>query len=180
MGLLPGQKVVLSVGAINSHHKRIDHVINEVALLDDNFFLIILGQFEKDTDTLIQLAEVKLNNRCIVANLPYEKVRAYYIAADYFVLASLHEGFGRVLVEALSYGLPCIVHNNAINAKQVLHEFGEYVDMTSTGALANYLSQRKINCNKDKTIQAAYNLYSWDVLKPAYVDMILKQIDHNQ
>lgn len=35
-------------------------------------------------------------------------LRAHYTAADAFVLPSLHEGFGMVVTEALSYGLPVV------------------------------------------------------------------------
>ena len=171
LGFSSDQKIILSVGAINKHHKRMDYLINEIAKLGKDYFLIILGQFEAETTELIELASAKLPGRHLVTNVAYEKVKDYYIAADYFVLASLNEGFGRVLIEALSYGLPCIVHDY-INAKQVLGKYAAYLDMQKKGMLAQYLEVTKIESNPAFLIQAAYNCYSWDVLKDSYIKMI--------
>lgn len=165
------QKIILSVGAINKHHKRMDYLINEIAKLGKDYFLVILGQFEVETDDLIKLASSKLPGRHLIANVAQEKVKDYYIAADYFVLASLYEGFGRVLIEALSYGLPCIVHDY-INAKQVLGENGIYLDMQKEGSIVQFLETAKPKSNPELLIHAAYNRYSWDMLKDGYIKMI--------
>ncbi|MVN22229.1 glycosyltransferase family 4 protein [Mucilaginibacter arboris] len=171
LGLSPTQKVILSVGAINTHHKRMDYLIDEVAKLGSEYFLVILGQFEAETPQLINLATTKLMGRFTITNVPQEDVKDYYIAADYFVLASLNEGFGRVLIEALSYGLPCIVHNY-INAKQVLGEYGIYLNMENEGELTEYFSIEKTVLNKESLIKAAHSRYSWSVLKKDYLKMI--------
>lgn len=176
LGLSSNQQVILSVGAVNKHHKRMDYLIEEVAKLGNNYFLVILGQFEAETPELISMASAKLSGRFRIANVTYEEVKDYYIAADYFVLASLNEGFGRVLIEALSYGLPCVVHDY-INARQVLRENGVYLNMKIEGSLARNFSTTVTTPNKENLIQAAYDLYSWDVLKPDYLKMISQLIN---
>ena len=42
---------------------------------------------------------------------PPEKVAELYLKTDIFILPSLIEGFGMVLLEAMSYGIPCIGTN---------------------------------------------------------------------
>jgi glycosyltransferase involved in cell wall biosynthesis len=148
-----------------------DFVINEVANLPENYFLLMLGQFEKETDDIISLAKSKLAGRHLIANVSHEKVMKYYIASDYFVLGSLNEGFGRVIIEALSYGLPCILHDY-INAKQVLHQYGNYVNMENEGSLSAFLKEEKLKPNKTELIHAAYLNYSWDKLANRYIKMI--------
>jgi 1,2-diacylglycerol 3-alpha-glucosyltransferase len=170
-GFTSEQKVIISVGAINMHHKRMDFVIKEVANLPENYFLLMLGQFEKETDDIISLAKSKLAGRHLIANVSHEKVMKYYIASDYFVLGSLNEGFGRVIIEALSYGLPCILHDY-INAKQVLHQYGNYVNMENEGSLSAFLKEEKLKPNKTELIHAAYLNYSWDKLANRYIKMI--------
>lgn len=142
LGFTSTQKVILSVGAVNKHHKRMDYIIKEVAKLDNNYYLVILGQFEAETSQIFDIVTTKLAGRFTIANVSYEKVKDYYIAADYFVLASLNEGFGRVLIEALSYGLPCIVHDY-INAKQVLKDNAIYLNMENKDELAQYFLKEK-------------------------------------
>lgn len=173
LGFYPDQKIILSVGAINKHQKRMDYVINELAKLPDDYFLIILGQVEKQTAGLVKLAAEKLPGRHFISTVPHEKVRDYYIISDYLVLASIKEGFGRVLIEALSFGLPCVV-NDCINAKQVLGEFGIYIKMEKENALQHFLLHNDIFFKKDSLVTAMYDNYSWDKLKIGYIDMISK------
>ncbi|MEO6520462.1 MAG: glycosyltransferase [Mucilaginibacter sp.] len=173
LGFSGKQKIVLSVGAVNRHHKRMDYIINEMSKLPENYFLVILGQFEAETPDLLSLAEQKLPGRHIITSVSLQEVEKYYISTDYFVLASLIEGFGRVLIEAQSYGLPCIVHESE-NAKQVLKEYGTYLNMEEDGALASCLMKEQIVQEKELLIKAAYNNYSWDALKGEYSDMISK------
>lgn len=173
LGIPEDKKIILSVGAINKYHKRMDYIIEEVSKLPDRYFLVLLGQFEDETAELLSLANKKIPSRHIILSVPAEKVKDYYIASDYFVLASLIEGFGRVLIEALSYGLPCIV-NDYINAKQVLGEYGVYINMEKEGELSNYLINNKAAVNKEELIEATYGNYSWDKLKENYINMIYK------
>ncbi len=176
-GIEINKKIILSIGAVNTYQKRMDYIIRETALLDEGYYLIILGQFENETEELLQLAKKKLPGRHFIANLPFKEVSDFYIAADYFVLASLSEGFGRVVIEAMSFGLPCIVHDYMV-MHQVLKENGLFINMQLEGALASCLSQQKNMTAADRAylINAAYNLYSWDKLKEKYSDMINKAI----
>jgi 1,2-diacylglycerol 3-alpha-glucosyltransferase len=173
LGLSPTQKVILSVGAVNKHHKRMDYLIEEIAKLGKEYYLVILGQFEAETAELQRLASEKLAGRFTIANVSFQQVKDYYIAADYFVLASLNEGFGRVLIEALSYGLPCIVHDY-INAKQVLGENATYLDMRKKGNLMQFFKTENTTTDKELLIRAAAQLYSWNNLKNKYIYMICK------
>jgi len=176
LGLPEHKKIILSVGAINKTHKRMDYVINEIEKLPDNYFLVILGQFEAESPELIEMASQKLPDRYLMINVPSDEVKNYYIAADYFVLSSLIEGFGRVLIEALSYGLPCIVHDY-INSKQVLKEYGTYINMQEPGALSKKLLVDTDLVKNTTRIKAAYNLYSWNELSNKYSTMITSLIN---
>jgi len=72
--------------------------------------------------------------------------------------------------------LPCIVHDY-INAREVLGEYGDYINMQVEGELAQTLLTFKQKFDQEKLIKAAYQMYSWDILKEEYLDMITKIAD---
>ena len=116
LGMPADRPVVLSVGAVNRYHKRMHYVVEELARLPQpRPFLQLLGAMDEESPGVIELAEKLLEPGCwSVKSVPYEQVFDYYRAADVFVLASLKEGFGRVYLEALMYGLPVIAHRHPV------------------------------------------------------------------
>ncbi len=168
------KKIILSAGAVNKSHKRMDYLINEVALLSDEYYLIILGQYTSDTPFIQEMANRLLGNRCIISTVSNVEMPDYYNIADVFVLASLSEGLPRVLPEAMSFGLPCFVHDYPVT-RETLEKFGFYVDATVESALANSIATYFSNIlafDRQQMKQFAYNKYSWDNLKEGYSMMI--------
>ena len=107
------RKIILSVGAINSSHKRMDYLIDEfLAMFTDEYFLILLGNMDNESNFIIEKARNQLKSaNYLIKSVDQKDVINYMFAADYFVLCSLKEGLPRVLPEALSCGLIPIVHN---------------------------------------------------------------------
>lgn len=183
LGLPEDKTIVLSVGAINSSHKRMDYVIREFSefhkLFSDSL-LLLLGQQDVETPTIKLLASQELSsNSYQIKSVEYKDIKQYYMAADVFVLGSLKEGFGRVIIEAASYGLPVILHDNQI-FREVMEEYGIYADFTEPGTLSKAIT--KVICDKmllseESKIsrnQFVYTKYSWQMLREKYVQMIKK------
>jgi 1,2-diacylglycerol 3-alpha-glucosyltransferase len=105
--------VILTVSAVNKSQKRLDYLIEELAMLPHpRPFLAILGQRGHESIAVEELASAILGaDHYFIRTVPQDVVDSYYQAADIFVLASLREGFGRVMVEALAAGLPCVVYH---------------------------------------------------------------------
>lgn len=135
--------VVLSVGAINRHHKRMDYLVREIAGLPrPRPFLQMLGALDEESPEVMELAEKLLGRENFsVKSLPYDKVADFYRAADIFVLSSLQEGFGRVYLEALMHGLPVIAHRHPV-MEYVLDGQGILDDLSRPGALAGLIEQQ--------------------------------------
>jgi glycosyltransferase involved in cell wall biosynthesis len=74
--------------------------------------------------------------------IPWEAVADFYTAADIFVFPSFFEGFGIVLAEAMSFGLP-IVATAAGAIPELVHqgENGLLVPPDDAGALATAIAQ---------------------------------------
>ena len=109
VGLPVDRQIVISVGNVDRHHKRMDYLINEVASMPPpRPFVLILGAMDEGSPAIIAEGRQKLGDGGFAArSVPYEKVFRHYQAADCFALSSLREGFGRVYVEASMHGLPC-------------------------------------------------------------------------
>jgi len=100
---------VIAVGS-HSFTKGFDRLITvwkEINVKYPNWILEIYGK--KDTNNSLQkLIEThKLNNSVKLYN-PVKNIQQKYMDASIFVLPSRSEGFGMVLIEAMSCGLPCV------------------------------------------------------------------------
>lgn len=177
---LPGERpIILSVAALNMWSKRLDYLIEEVASLPrPRPHLVLLGQHERETPAVLSLATRLLGEEGFTARTvdPIE-VTGYYRAADVFVLASTTEGMGRVLVEAMAQGLPCVAHRYPIT-DFVLGDHGLTTDIRSRGALAKMLSaitpeslSREARAARH---QFAYERFSWNVLAPSYAELFTR------
>jgi glycosyltransferase involved in cell wall biosynthesis len=177
LGLPKTRALVLSVGAINKSHKRMDYLIREVARLPDpKPYLLLLGQQDGESPQVVALAEQLLGEENFqIRTVALEEVKNYYQAADVFVLASLAEGFGRVFIEAMAYGLPCLAHDYEIT-RFVLSEEGYLANFELDGSLTSLL-QQFFAADQDENKRyirhrSAYKHFSWDKLRPMYVELI--------
>jgi len=129
LGLPQGKKIVLSVGVINSSIKRMDYIINEISTLDDdNVFLLIIGQRDRESDFIENLAMIKLGKNYLIKTVEYDQMPDYYNASDIFCSASLNETFGKAYIEAALTKLPIIVHDFN-TSRQVTGNYANYIDM---------------------------------------------------
>jgi len=176
LGLPVDRLIVVSAGAINTH-KRMDYVVEELAsMAKPRPFLLLLGQEEADTPAILRLAKERLGAEdYAIRTVAPERMADHYRASDAFVLASLWESFGRVLVEAQSHGLPCLAHDYPV-MKWVLGEEGDTVDMRRAGSVAEWLRGLSGDdlspARRRRRHRSAYERFSWDVLADRYAEML--------
>ncbi len=168
--------LVLSVGALNASHKRMDYVIREVAALSGSRpHVLLLGAETPETDALRALAAALLgNDGYTIRTLPRDAVLTAYKAADVFVLASVIEGFGLAHVEALAAGLPCIAHDTP-TTEYIYGQLARRADLRAPGALASLLSAA-LAAGADADAERlrhdrAFRQFSWTSLTPKYVEL---------
>jgi 1,2-diacylglycerol 3-alpha-glucosyltransferase len=176
LGLPRSGELLLSVAALNRWHKRLDYVIEEVAALDRPPHLVILGQREDETPGLLDLAASRLGSSGFTARtVPPDQVGDYYRCADAFVLGSIYEAFGRVLLEALARGLPTLCHDSE-TTRFVTGAHGVRADLTRRGALTTMLAGLRTDGFRDERRRAQHSFvrdnFRWEALLPRYIDMI--------
>jgi len=112
LGLKPDETVILYVGSISARKGVLSLVkcFSELAATAPNVRLVIVGPaIEPDygTEVFRFIADKGLTSW--VTHVPYaEDPSQYYLASDIFAFASYSEGFGNVLLEAMSFGLPVV------------------------------------------------------------------------
>jgi glycosyltransferase involved in cell wall biosynthesis len=108
--------VVLMVGRVNAR-KGQDLLLNAVEMIDRTvgvpFHLMFVGGGAPgETRSVKQLLRniAASTHRCQISVHSFaDQINEYYLAADIVVVPSRHpESFGRVVIEAMSYGLPVI------------------------------------------------------------------------
>tara|TARA_Y100000816_G_scaffold292550_1_gene288550 strand:+ start:954 stop:2081 length:1128 start_codon:yes stop_codon:yes gene_type:complete len=103
------RKSILAAGRMHKF-KQFDVLIKAFNMIKDihsEWDLIILGDGEEKTKLHQLLSDYKINNRVFFPG-SVGNVSEWYENVDLFVLSSLVEGFPNVLLEAMSYGLPCV------------------------------------------------------------------------
>jgi glycosyltransferase involved in cell wall biosynthesis len=156
-----------------------DYLVKEIASIPGpRPFLVMLGQRDQETPFVLEIADQSLGStEYICRNVPMAETRDYYQVADVFALASLKEGFGRVLAEALSHGLACLAASQPF-AREVLGRNGYLADFSRPGELA-ILLKRVLAHESSPELAAsrhadAYDRLSWDRLRPKYAEMIVR------
>jgi glycosyltransferase involved in cell wall biosynthesis len=143
-GLPPGQTIILCCAAIRRFHKRIDVLLRGFADLcrqrEIGAMLVIAGGREPDTDSLIAEGSALLGPRVrFLPDLPRDSMPDLYRCADAFVLTSLQEMFGIVLLEALATGLP-VLCNDTADFRAIVGPGGLFADLVVQAGVTAGLS----------------------------------------
>lgn len=177
LGLPSNRPLVLSVGALNRGHKRMDYLISEIAALGElRPFLVMLGEEEDETPAVRARAELLLGpGGFAMRTVPHERMGDYYRTADVFALASLQEAFGLAYVEALAHGLPCLAHDQAVT-RFVLGQEGALANLREPGALSAAIRAALAGEDTGELRARRYHSvrqrFGWPALLPGYVSML--------
>lgn len=137
--IMPGE-YMLAAGAL-AYQKGYEFLIRALPLVlrhHADIRLIIIGE-GPERSVLEQLAEtLGVRERLVMPGF-VRNVADFYQSARIFVHPSLVEGFGNVIVEALSYGVPVVATDCPHGPREILNdgEFGELVPPMDVDALSS-------------------------------------------
>lgn len=121
----------------------------------------------------------------IVGRVPRDEIHRFMSQARMFVLPTIHEAFGIVLVEALHTGLPIVSTTVGAVPEMVMHDVNGYlVQPGDVEALANALDQLLQNDELAvKFAEASYQHapnFSWEAAAQTLVEKINMLLDHDR
>lgn len=141
---------LLFIGRIDVVHKGIDILIESIIKMPDEsrrrLHIMIVGPYESEQDKLyfeekLNIPQIKETVSVYDAVYGKEKEK-YYCSCDYFFHTSRYEGMPMAVLEALSFGIPCIITKET--------NLGDIVMESKAGIV--------VECNLDKIIYALSSL----------------------
>lgn len=156
---------ILTVSTI-SPRKNIDGLIKAFNMIKDDIEenLIIAGNKGWMYEEIYKLIDdFKLNDRVIfTGKVNDDELKCLYKNAKIFAYLSFYEGFGLPPLEAMSYGIPCVVSNRTA-MPEVVKESAIKVDPMNINSISRSLV-KLINNESSDMIKKGYNQvckFSW-------------------
>lgn len=174
LGLPTDRPVVLMVSALEPG-KRVIDAMEAMADVPDAFMVVAGdGPLRDEVD---RLAAEKLAGRFMRATFSQDQMPDLYRSADLFLHTKIVESFGNVYIEALSCGIPMVVHDDDVT-RWILGDFGIRVDSTSkqalTAAIVEALGQPY---SGEAAAEWTHARYSWTVVAEKYADFFSAVLD---
>lgn len=115
---------VIAVGRLNKQ-KDTENILNAVSLLPHNKFKLNIYGDGKEKSKLIKICKKLKIEKFVKFYGWIDNPQKIYGKADFLVFSSHAEGFGYVIIEAMSYGLPVISTNTPYGPGEILDK-GKY------------------------------------------------------
>ncbi len=175
---------ILYVGNCSDERKGLVYLIQAMAYLPNlDVVLTLVGKYDKTSEYYHQLNididQFKLREQItFTGRVSEQELDILYHAADIFVLPSLLEGYGIVLAEAMSYGLP-IVATNVGSIPEVVKDAVNaiLVPPRNPSALAKAIlslinDHTLYNQMRNRNIEISNNKRSWEIVGKELVDVV--------
>jgi 1,2-diacylglycerol 3-alpha-glucosyltransferase len=177
LGIVGSRPLLLSVGMLDAEVKRMDYLIREVASLGaQRPYVLLAGATAPQTPAILALAREHLGADGFTARtFAPQEMPLLYRAADMFALASLREGFGLAIVEALAAGLPSVVHDTP-NTAYLCGPHAARADLRVVGALASRIARAIAGPPDTGAMRArhawVHGRFAWSVLRDRYAGLL--------
>jgi len=167
----PWQYIVLSVGRLN-YIKGFQNIIQAARTLPEVLFIVV-GSDDGYAKILAQLFKNETNVYLNANGVERLELIDYLASSDVFLLTSLHEPFGIVILEAMAQGC-AIVATNSDGPASIVQDKGLLVEVNDPRAISNALQQLLSNPQQLQELQMLARSragdYTWERILPLYLD----------
>ena len=169
-------KNIITVSRLD-YGKKNDDIINSFAKIDDKKTkLYIIGDGKEYDNLKLLINNLQLNDRVILTGYKNKnEIEEYMLKSSLFLMASLTEGLPMVLLEAMSYGIPCIAYETASGVNDIIanNENGYVIKNRNEKEYIKYINKimedDKLRKKMGKKARATVEKFSKDeILKKWY------------
>jgi len=178
LNIPPDQFVVLYIGSMN-RYKNVMTLINAIPIvlsLKKDVTFIVIGKGELQEAAKQKVTDLSVTDQVLFISYA-EDLMSYYVAADLFVLPSINEMFGIVLLEAMSYGLPVVASRGGA-CPEVLGDAGLQFDPQNHQELAEnilfLLGEKDLYKDLQKRSLQRVKQFTWDEAAKQYFSIYKK------
>lgn len=116
-------KNIITVSRLD-YGKKNDDIIKSFAKLEDKELKLYIIGDGKEYENLKNLVNnLELKDRVILTGYKNkDEIEKYMLKSSLFLMASLTEGLPMVLLEAMSYGIPCIAYETASGVNDIIRD----------------------------------------------------------
>lgn len=118
-------KQILNIGRLTRDKQQIDllKIWNSIVKerMHGDWRLLIVGRGEEESSLQKYINENRLSDTISIVK-PNKDVAEIFKASSIFAFTSQYEGFGMVLLEAMSFGVPCISFNCPSGPKDIIDD----------------------------------------------------------
>lgn len=149
LGFVEDEKVFLTVGRLKhwKNHRALINAFERILQNNDRCRLVMVGYGEERERIEMQLASIN-SPRITLVQASGHEVWKYYAAADWFVLASIKEGFPNVVLEALTFGLPVITTPVPGAVDCIINEYNGFMMGYDEASMATVLNSA-VGCSAE-------------------------------
>lgn len=172
-------KNIITIGRLSPEKGQKDlidvfKIVNK-ELPKTKLFIVGDGPLKKELENYTK--ELKLTDKIIFTGFLGNKEKEKYILdSSIFILPSYTESFGLVLIEAMSYGLPCIAFDSSDGARELLKDdVGILVKDRNKEKMAKEIIKELKNAKKDNYSEKGYKYcqkYLIDNVKEAWFNIL--------
>ena len=159
--------------AQKNHNFLID-LFNEYQKHNNDSLLLLVGQGPLKEEIESKVKNLNIENKVLFLGQRSDANKLYQ-AFDIFLLPSIYEGLGMVLIEAQTSDLPCIASTEVPIIAKVTNNL-EFIDLNNKEDWLNKLKEISINNRKDKTKEVKQHGYDikeeCKKLEQKYLDLI--------
>lgn len=155
-------KNIISVGRMSPEKGFLDliDVMRIIVDKDKEVKLFLAGDGYQFKEIEKKVKELNLEKNIILLGFKnHDELKEYYLKSSLFIMTSILEAFGLVLIEAMSYGVPCISFDTAVGPREVLKDdIGLLVTNRNKEVMANRIISLLNNKKRLKEYQRKINI----------------------